>query len=162
MTTTTVVRKEMAVIPLWSIIAAAIIFTAIPVFFYTFVWAGDSGQPPFFMKIFVSFLPGLFLAFLTLMVGYVNVDARRRGMNRVLWTLVVIFVPNAIGFILYFLMRNPIRLDCPKCGTMVDLRTNYCPSCRHSFHPTCPECKSSVKPGDTFCGNCGSQINQVA
>jgi RNA polymerase subunit RPABC4/transcription elongation factor Spt4 len=99
-------------------------------------------------------VPAFFLSFLTLMMGYVNVDARRRGMNRLLWTLLVIFIPNAIGFILYFLLRSPIRLDCPKCGAIVNPQTNYCPSCRHSFHPTCPECKSSVKPGDTFCANC--------
>jgi hypothetical protein len=36
--TTTVVRKEMAVIPKWAIILAAIEFISIPVLFYTVVW----------------------------------------------------------------------------------------------------------------------------
>jgi hypothetical protein len=152
----------MMAIPKWAVIVAAILFTGIPIIFYTFVWYPEPNRAPWLFQILVSVLPGTILAFLALMVGYVNKDAGRRGMNRTLWTLIVIFVPNAIGFILYFLMRTPLRAGCPKCSTVVDTRVNFCPKCRYNFHPTCPQCRSSVNPGDTFCANCGVQINQVA
>jgi hypothetical protein len=158
-----VMRKEIVSIPAWAFVVAAIVFIAVPFVFFRFsgVWSPDSGAPRLF-QIVLTFLPGTILAFLALMVGYVNKDAGQRGMNRTLWTLIVIFIPNAIGFILYFLLRNPIRVECPKCGTVVDPRVNFCPSCRYSFHPTCPQCRSTVRRGDTFCANCGTQIDQVA
>ena len=150
------IQGEISIIPGWAYILAALIFLLIPICFYLVTRFPDR---PFrlFPAVF-GFIPGTFLAFLTLMMGYVNRDAGRRGMSRTLWTLVVILVPNAIGFILYFLMRNPIRTQCPQCGTVVDPRVNYCPQCRHSFNPTCPNCKSAVRPTDTFCANCGTQM----
>jgi hypothetical protein len=151
------------VIPGWAYALAAAVFILVPVVFYTLtsVWSPESDAPlPF--RILLSFFPGTILAFLALMVGYVNKDAGRRGMNRTLWTILVIIVPNAIGFILYFVLRSPIRVECPKCGKVVDPRVNFCPSCGYRFHPTCPQCKSAVRLGDTFCSNCGAQIDQVA
>src|SRR5215510_6590414 len=139
--------------------APGLVFLLIPICFYEFssIWSRESDAPvPF--RILLSFVPGTIVAFLTLMVGYVNKDAGRRGMNRTLWTLLVIFIPNAIGFILYFLLRSPLRIDCPKCGTVVHPGVNFCPACRYGFHPTCPQCRATVRPGDTFCPNCGDKI----
>src|SRR5262249_25272307 len=137
------VRKELLAIPVWAFIVAAIVFMAVPFVFFNFsgVWSPGFGGPPpvpirliFFPGCVLTCLPGTVLAFLTLMVGYVNKDAGQRGMSRTLWTLLVIIIPNAIGFILYFLMRNPIRVECPKCGIVVDPQVNFCPGCRYSFH----------------------------
>src|SRR5262249_37069916 len=155
-------RRELSVIPTWALVLAAIMFICMPVFLFTVVWQNTFNRPPAPIQVVLSVLPGFIMAFLVLMIGYVNQDAGRRGMSRTLWTLLVIFIPNAIGFILYFLLRSPIRITCPKCEAVVDPRVNYCPRCRYSFHPTCPQCRSSVKPGDTFCANCGAQIDQVA
>ena len=58
-----------------------------------------------------------FLAIVILMIGYVNADSKRRGMNSLLWTLLVIFIPKALGFIAYFLLRKPLMMPCPKCRT---------------------------------------------
>ena len=58
-----------------------------------------------------------FLGAYVLLVGYVFADAKRRGMNHVLWTLLAIFIPNAIGIILYFILREPIPVPCPACGS---------------------------------------------
>ena len=158
---TAVIKKEMTSIPGWAYALAVFVFILFPVIFFTFVFRGETGaNVPF--RILVSFFPGTIMAFLVLMVGYVNKDAGQRGMNRTLWTLFVIFVPNAIGFILYFLLRTPIQTGCPKCRAVVDTRVNFCPNCRYNFHPMCPECRAPVRPGDTFCANCGAQIDQVA
>jgi len=155
------IKSEILVIPGWAYLVAVIVFLLVPICFFMLsdVWAPNSGFPlPF--KILLTFFPGILLAFLALMVGYVNKDAGQRGMSRTLWTLLVIFIPNAIGFILYFFLRNPLQTECPKCGTVVDQRVNFCPSCRYSFHQTCPKCSSAVRPGDTFCANCGDTIPQ--
>ena len=156
------IKAEIAIIPGWAYFVAAFIFVCIPVVFFEFVWPREANPPVAPLQILISLLPGTILAFLVLMIGYVNRDAGRRGMGRALWTVIVIFVPNAIGFILYFLLRNPIRAQCPKCGTVVDPRGNYCPVCRYSFHPTCPQCQTAVRPGDTFCANCGGKLDSPA
>ena len=59
-----------------------------------------------------ALLIGMFLGAVILMIGYVNVDSKRRGMNSLLWTLLVIFVPKALGFIAYFLLRKPLLMPC--------------------------------------------------
>jgi len=59
----------------------------------------------------------LFIAIFIFLVGYVNRDAKRRGMNSGLWTfLVIVLCPAyfAIGFIIYFLMRQPLPFNCPQ------------------------------------------------
>jgi RNA polymerase subunit RPABC4/transcription elongation factor Spt4 len=151
-------KKELAIIPGWAYVVAVIAFVCIASVFAWFVWPRQENAPPFPLQILVTLLPATFLAFLVLMIGYVNRDAGRRGMSRTLWTLIVMFVPNALGFILYFLLRNPIQTECPKCRTVVNREINYCPSCGYSFHPTCPHCKSPIRPGDAFCGKCGQRL----
>ena len=49
------------------------------------------------------------------MIFYVARDARRRRMNVALWTLLVIIIPNALGFIVYLLLREHVPAICPKC-----------------------------------------------
>jgi hypothetical protein len=58
---------------------------------------------------FVGFLFGLMLGGTALLAGYIYGDAPRRGMPRVPWTLLAILAPNGIGFLVYFLMRNPVQ-----------------------------------------------------
>jgi len=157
------IKSEIAIIPVWAFVVAAIILVSVPILFLTLVFAGQPGeQPPaFYLQVLIAMIPATIFAFIVLMVGYVNRDAGRRGMSRTLWTIVAIAVPNGIGFILYFILRNPIRTQCPKCGTGVDRGFNYCPKCRYNFHPTCPQCKSAVSLVDCFCPHCGVQLNEV-
>ena len=155
------IKQEIAVIPAWAYVVAACVFVTIPSLFFGVIWPREEQQPAQVVRILIPFLVSIALAFYVLMIGYVNRDAGRRGMSRVLWTLIVMFVPNALGFILYFLLRNPIRANCPKCGAVVSPSANYCPSCRHSFNPTCPQCKAAVRSGDEFCANCGAQLEQT-
>jgi hypothetical protein len=152
-------KEEIAIIPPWAFVLAAIVFVLVPVCFFAFAWGHSPNRPGAVFQILISLLPGTIFAFLVLMIGYVNRDAGRRGMSRALWTLIVIFVPNAIGFILYFLLRSPVRTRCPKCSTLIDRYANYCPNCRYSFYPTCPQCKAAARPGDAFCANCGGQMS---
>jgi len=64
-----------------------------------------------------------------LLVGYVYADARRRSMPAIPWTAIVLFIPNCVGFVLYFVLRKPILHPCPSCGRGVAPDAAYCPRC---------------------------------
>ncbi len=98
---------------------------------------------------------GLAVACLLFLFGYVNRDAKRRGMNSTLWTLLVIFVPYFIGLIVYFLLREPLPFQCPQCGATVSAHFNFCPSCKFNLRPNCPQCKQEVRSEDRYCPHCG-------
>ena len=72
---------------------------------------------------------GSCLAAFILALGYVYGDARRRGMRAALWTLASAFVPNLIGFLLFFLMRKPLLAPCASCGHGVEPGQTFCPAC---------------------------------
>jgi len=92
---------------------------------------------------------------------YVNRDAKRREMNSALWTLLVILLLPAwgfVGFIIYFLMREPLPYPCPRCSTAVGARFNFCPNCKCNLHPSCPECKREIVETDKYCPYCGNDL----
>jgi RNA polymerase subunit RPABC4/transcription elongation factor Spt4 len=91
-------------------------------------------------------------------IGYVNRDAGRRGMSRVFWTLLAIFIPNALGIVLYFILRKPRTSNCPQCGAVVEPRFGFCPRCRHRLSPVCPHCQRGVNASDKFCPYCGDDL----
>jgi hypothetical protein len=103
----------------------------------------------------------LILAIFIFLVAYVNRDAARRGMNSALWTLLVLIPApgwTVIGFILYFLMREPLPYSCPQCQTTVGARFNFCPNCKCNLHPACPTCQQEVSESDKFCPKCGTDL----
>lgn len=106
----------------------------------------------------------LVVAFILFMAGYVNQDAKRRGMHSALWTfLVLVLVPGyfVLGFIIYLLMREPLPYNCPQCGATVGARFNFCPSCKCNLHPACPQCKREVAETDKFCAYCGQDLQSA-
>lgn len=114
--------------------------------------------PPF-LVVFAGIVP-LFLSIYVLLAGYVYADARRRGMRQVMWTLLAIFVPNAIGIILYFIMRDPLLRKCPSCGHTASSAYAFCPKCGTALSRACPECRSAVQPEWSHCTKCGAQLLQ--
>jgi RNA polymerase subunit RPABC4/transcription elongation factor Spt4 len=64
----------------------------------------------------------------------------------------------ALGFILYFVVREPLPYPCPVCQTSVGARYNFCPNCRTNLFPSCPQCKREVVESDNFCPNCGNDL----
>ena len=106
----------------------------------------------------------LVFAVMIFMVGYVNKDAKRRGMHSALWTfLVLVLMPGylVLGFIIYLLMREPLPYNCPQCGTTVGARFNFCPNCKCNLHPACPQCKREVAETDKFCPYCGQDLDSL-
>ena len=99
----------------------------------------------------------LFVAWV-LLIGYINADARRRGMRYVMWTFLAIFVPNSIGIILYFVLRDPLMVRCPQCGAAGRTNFVFCPQCGGELCPICPNCKRSVDPVWKKCAYCGTEL----
>jgi predicted amidophosphoribosyltransferase len=103
----------------------------------------------------LALITGLALGVWFMLLGYVNVDAGRRRMGRTLWTLIAIFVPNGIGYLIYFLMRKPLQLPCPHCASANESAAKYCTKCGKPLKPTCTQCGAALRPGDVFCPSCG-------
>lgn len=154
--------REIRVVPTWAVVLAVVLFLGIQFAFFRYIWPSEPNAPPLLLQIVISTMASSVLVVLVLLIGYVNRDAGRRGMGRTLWTLLVIFIPNAIGFIIYFLVRHPLQLRCPQCSTLVDPQVNYCPSCQFAFRRTCPQCKSAVEPNDKFCPKCGLEQDALS
>lgn len=105
------------------------------------------------------------ISIILFLIGYVYRDAERRGMSPGAWTfLVIALMPAylALGFIVYFVMREPLPFDCPQCGTKVGARFNYCPNCKWNLHPSCPQCRREVLDTDKFCSFCGQNLASPA
>lgn len=108
----------------------------------------------------IAFTYGIFLVLLAwvLLIGYVYADAKRRSMQYVLWTWLAILVPNAIGIILYFVLRDPLPRPCPHCAALAKQSFVFCPSCGTAMQPTCPNCSRGVEPGWSNCPHCGGKL----
>ncbi|MFB3922877.1 MAG: zinc ribbon domain-containing protein [Terriglobia bacterium] len=135
-------------------VVAFLAFQALPVaIHYT-----DRDPSPLAVLVAMGLGGGLLLMTLVLLFGYVNADARRRGMHSTLWTLVAVFVPYLMGVVAYFLVREPLPFNCPQCGATVSSRFNFCPACKHNLRPACPQCKRDVRPDDKYCPHCAQEL----
>ncbi len=121
--------------------------------------SGKPGEPPGWALGPILFVAACVLAIWVLLIAYVNADAGRRGMSRTLWTLLVLFVPNAIGFIIYFLVRHPITIRCATCGGSLESGFAFCPACGKELSPRCPSCGRAVAGGWTVCAYCGARLS---
>ena len=107
----------------------------------------------------------LIFSALVLTLGYVYRDARRRGMNPALWTLLVLILAPMylfIGLVIYLLVRDPLPYTCPQCSTSVSARFNFCPNCKCNLHPACPQCQQEVSDTDKFCPYCGTELKPAS
>ncbi len=163
---------EFRIIPRWLIVLVILLFLAAQVIALLVNLMVDKDQifppelqsePALASLALAGIITGvsLVLATLILLVGYVNRDAKRRGMNSALWTLLVIVLLPAwtfVGFLIYFLMREPLPYNCPQCGTTVGARFNFCPNCKCNLHPACPQCRREVAETDKFCPYCACEL----
>jgi putative effector of murein hydrolase LrgA (UPF0299 family) len=109
-------------------------------------------------RIVLGLLMGLLVLGYGLLVSYVYGDARRRGMRHVLWTLVALFVPNALGLIAYFILREPLLQPCGACGATAKRDFAFCPQCGSPLPRVCPSCRRPVELAWTHCAHCGKKL----
>jgi len=151
----TPVVPRQRVIPFGGWLAASIVFL---LFFILFNAMFLHNVPPLPIRILGPIVVPLMLAGYTLLVGYVYGDARRRGMRYIMWTLLAIFLPNGIGIILYFILRDPLPVHCTRCGAGVQATHAFCPRCGAGVQPACQGCHRILQPGWTHCAWCGNQL----
>jgi len=106
----------------------------------------------------------LFVLWIFILI-WVYRDAERRGMNGLLWTLLVL-VGNVIGLIIYLIVRSESvnrpptasAEKCPNCGNTLGPGFTYCPHCGASLKPVCPNCKKTIDKAWKVCPNCGTPL----
>ena len=160
-------RKEWDLIPGAAFVVAGLVYLAYLVLMGSIWFAGPLVEgdtiPPVLVGFFLlTAFAGLFMVLFILLVGYVWADAKRRRMNAVLWVLLAIFIPNLIGVILYFILRDPLPLPCPSCGTPAGKDQAFCAACGNAVRQACPECRQPLKAGWAHCGHCGATVGQTA
>ncbi len=159
--TQTGLKSEIRIIPAWAWILAGIVFAAAQ-WFFNVQMAHHGAPPPAWARPLLGLLAGIGGGCYLLIIGYVNRDAKRRGMSPTLWTFVAVLIPNALGILLYFVLRQPLRSVCPQCGTGVQSGFNFCPRCNYKLSPSCPQCQRLVGAVDVFCPYCGTSLRNTA
>jgi len=155
--TSTRFKDEIRIVAPWAFFLAVVTFLGMVVL--VVVVAGrDHNAPPVAVRWLLGIIAGALGGCYVVLIGYINRDAGRRGMSRLLWTLIAIFVPNGLGIVLYFVLRKPRTARCPQCHAEVEPGFSFCPRCRNRLQPVCPHCQRSVNPGDKFCPYCGGAL----
>jgi RNA polymerase subunit RPABC4/transcription elongation factor Spt4 len=157
-------REELRVIPrtAWVIGIAFYLVASTLTCFVAFPTHPEVSRWPLAGRVASAYGFLLVLLAWVLLIGYVYADAKRRGMRYVLWTWLSIFVPNAIGIVLYFVLRDPLPRPCPHCAALVRESYVFCPSCGTAMQPTCPKCRRGVEPGWSNCPHCGGKLPSPA
>jgi len=152
-----VLKSEIKIVPVWAWALAGIPFIAAQWFFNIAV-ARHANAPPAWARPLLGLLLGVVAGSFVLFIGYINRDAKRRGMSPTLWTLVAILIPNGLGILLYFILRQSLRSTCPQCGNAVQPGFNFCPCCSCKLSPSCPQCQRVVGVNDVYCPHCGTSL----
>ena len=156
--------RELRVIPeaAWIFSLFAYLCFTVSLFFFVVPTDPEIGKWPRWGQ--ALFVHGMFVFVLAWVAlnGYIYGDAKRRQMRYVLWTLLAIFIPNAIGMILYFILRDPVPKPCPGCGQVEKGRFPFCPHCGALLQSTCPKCDQPVEPTWVNCAHCGQQLPEPA
>ena len=93
---------------------------------------------------------------------YVYRDAKSRGMQAVLWTLITVLTPAFLGFIIYLLVRGSYsNLRCPGCGEPVKEQYVVCPGCGKKLRAVCPSCSAPVEAGWKVCPWCAAPLPEL-
>jgi hypothetical protein len=90
---------------------------------------------------------GAIFAIWLLGLGYVYADARRRNMRAALWVCMAVVVPNCLGFLLYFALRQPLAVPCTQCGQPTVPGQRFCSWC--GFQEPAVPTRSDMAPGMT-------------
>jgi hypothetical protein len=126
------IRRFLSVVPkavqIWSlVIGCCAVFIGLGVGYHE----GQPGTALRTMSIYASagLLGGAVIAAWLLCLGFVFADARRRAMRPLLWVLVAALFPHLLGFLLYFVMRQPIASTCSHCARPMALNHQFCSWC---------------------------------
>lgn len=125
-------------------------------------------HPGYMASRLIFYLPFiLMLVFSLVIIVWVYRDAEKKGMNGVLWALLV-FVGNVVGLLIYLIVRNDEhpravaagrKEPCPSCGALVAQSFSFCPQCGTKLKLTCPACENPVEKDWKVCPHCGEELS---
>jgi hypothetical protein len=150
-------RQEFRVAPLTGVAIASSIALG-----GAFLFIVAAPEPPLPGRVAIGIAMATIIFVYGFLVSYVYGDARRRGMRHVVWTLVAALVPNALGFIAYFLLREPLLQRCDACGKAARHDFAFCPQCGAPLPRVCPNCRRPVEASWSHCAHCGAKILEAA
>lgn len=119
-----------------------------------------AGRPRLPVRLALTAAMALFIFVYGFLVSYVHGDAGRRGMRQGAWALVAAALPNALGFIAYFLLRDPLLQPCRACGEAARRDLAFCPRCGAPLPGACPSCRRPLEPSWSHCAHCGTSIDR--
>jgi hypothetical protein len=149
------VQRRSTIPPATWVIAGSVFMVV--AFFLMIVVASRRGRmhPEFLV---VATFVGAISAGFTVLVGYVYGDAKRRGMRYVMWTWLAALIPNGLGVILYFILREPMPFFCTRCGGATPAGFAFCARCGAVTAPSCRQCGKVSQEGWSHCAYCGTQL----
>ncbi len=151
-------RDEFDVISPTGRLVAACVWVAFVVALSILFAYSAPNDPPLPVRIVMLVLVPLPMTAWALLVAYIDADARRRGMPHVMWTLLAIFIPSAIGIILYFVLREPLLRQCANCGRQMPSTFTFCPGCGAAAGLVCAHCQRPAEVGWQVCPYCGTRL----
>lgn len=105
------------------------------------------------------------IAIWLVIIIWVYRDAERRGMNGILWALLVL-IGNIIGLIIYLILRstNPATTEststlCSGCEKPVTGEYAFCPYCGTALQDVCPSCGKPTQSDWQVCPHCGNKLS---
>ena len=102
------------------------------------------------------------------MIVWVYRDAERKGMNGILWALLV-FIGNLIGLLIYLIVRTDTFPEqrstetsqtCSNCQETVAPTFVFCPNCGVRLQAECPGCKKPIEEEWQVCPHCGKKLEK--
>lgn len=149
-------REELGVAP-----RSGVVISAFLAFGAAVLWSLVAQGFPLAARIVLVAALSLLVFLYGFLVSYVYGDAKRRGMRQGIWTLVAALVPNALGFIAYFLLREPVLQHCGTCGATARRDLAFCPRCGSPLRPVCPACRRPLETAWSHCAHCGTKVSDV-
>lgn len=115
------------------------------------------------------FVPLLTLAVMCIVLGciyaisiFVYKDAPKYNMDRWMWMFLSTFLPNLLGFLLYFIIRKEKKssknISCVSCGNLIDSNYKICPYCGRDLSLKCKNCNEKISPDWNVCPKCGDRL----
>ena len=151
-------RDELSVIPKAAWVVAVVLCIGVFTLMSVAISIGPHPPRPLPLFLVLGLIGSIFGGLAVLVYGYVYGDAKRRGMRAWMWLLLAIFIPNLIGVVLYFLMREPLPARCEACSAPVKPGFAFCPACGANMKAACPHCGKAVEPEWANCAYCGGKL----
>jgi hypothetical protein len=117
----------------------------------------------------ISIFSLVLLVLWIVVIVWVYRDAERRGMNGVLWALLVL-IGSIIGLLIYLIVRSDVlpatqrskaAQVCPECNQDIGQGYTFCPHCGKRLQGgVCPGCGKPVEPNWKVCASCGENISK--